>query len=190
MLDLVSRKLLARTMAKRVVSGLVCSDLVDQVFVVSAEPEMKSLCFELGVELLPDPGQGLNRALAMSVPIAASGTDDLVIVHSDIPLFSTKEFNRIARLHLAGRRRKMTLVLDGLRQGTNLRFLRPGDSIPPLFGPGSADRHLKAAKAVELETMTVNSLSLSLDCDRPADLFQYIGESRLVRTKLIGDGLV
>lgn len=165
------RASLARNMADTVLSELAASTSHDGVLVVSDEELLRPLAAQLGFDYLDDPGGGLNAAVAAAIARAmCGGCEDIAIVHADLPLFTAREFDRIAMAHLAGPKRKMTIVPDRQNDGTTIRFCRPANSVPPLYGPGSARRHRAFAIERGLAIEEAPSATLSVDCDTPEDL--------------------
>lgn len=169
--SVAERAVLARTMAIRVLGELAKARTVRGVTVVSGDPDLRFMADRFGFDFLQDAEVGLNQALAETVA-ALDGANvlDMAIVHADLPFFTCQEFDRIADRHMSGPSLKMTIVPDAASEGTNLRFCRPGGVVPLLFGQGSARRHCAAAKRIGVFTEVVDSPTLSIDCDTPADL--------------------
>jgi 2-phospho-L-lactate guanylyltransferase len=117
-----------------------------------------------GVEVLPDAGGGLNPALAaaaaeLSRRFPAEGVAALV---ADLPALRAADLLAVLReVPAAGR--SFVRDLDGT--GTTLLAAGPGEPLAPLFGPGSAQRHLDSG-AVELDA----AASVRCDVDSAADL--------------------
>jgi 2-phospho-L-lactate guanylyltransferase len=64
------------------------------------------------------------------------------------------------------------------RSGTNALLVSPPDAIAPGFGPGSLERHLRAAEAAGASTQLVVDAALGFDLDTPDDL-AVLGPARL-----------
>lgn len=172
--SVTQRKLLARDMAETVLRELAASTSHDGVLVASDEDSLRPLTRQLGFDYLDDPGGGLNPVVAAAIVRAMrGGWEDIAVVHADLPLFTAREFDRIAAAHLAGPERKMTIVPDRQNDGTTIRCCRPADAVPPLYGPGSARRHREIAVERGLAVEVFRSATLSVDCDTPEDL-RYI----------------
>jgi 2-phospho-L-lactate guanylyltransferase len=165
------RTSLARDMAETVLRELAASTAHDGVLVVSDEESLRPLAAQLSFNYLDDPGGGLNAAIAAAIAhTMRGGCEDIAIVHADLPLFTAREFDSLAAAHLAGPKRKMTIVPDRWNDGTTIRFCRPADAVPPLYGPGSARRHRGVAIEQGLAVEDSPSATLSVDCDTPEDL--------------------
>jgi 2-phospho-L-lactate guanylyltransferase len=165
------RMSLMRDMAETVLRELAASTSHDGVLVVSGEESLRPLAAQLSFDYLDDPGGGLNAAIAAAIARAMrDDCKDIAIVHADLPLFTAREFDRLAAAHLAGPKRKMTIVQDRWNDGTTIRFCRPADAVPPLYGPGSARRHRGFAIERGLAVEDSPSATLSVDCDTPEDL--------------------
>ena len=165
------RMSLVRDMAETVLRELAASTSHDGVLVVSGEESLRPLAAQLSFDYLDDPGGGLNAAIAAAIARAMRGDcKDIAIVHADLPLFTAREFDRLAAAHLAGPKRKMTIVPDRWNDGTTIRFCRPADAVPPLYGPGSARRHREFAIERGLAVEDSPSATLSVDCDTAEDL--------------------
>jgi 2-phospho-L-lactate guanylyltransferase len=64
----------------------------------------------------------------------------------------------------------VAIVPDRHGTGTNALLLRPPDAIEPSFGPGSFERHVRAAEAAGVPYSAEHVPSLMLDVDTAADL--------------------
>ena len=118
-------------------------------------------------ELLPDPGTGLNPALASALATAmAAGSARLVIVFADLPQLTSQE---VALLAAA---RGIAIAPDRHGTGTNaLSLPLPAASgFTFAFGPDSFARHQAEAARIGLPLQPIHSPGLQRDIDAPADL--------------------
>lgn len=139
----------------------------------------------LSVALTPDPES--VRALALATEVigespSLSGLNaqlqglvtqlgaEVLILHADLPLATGQAIT--AFLDAAGDA-EVALVQsrDG---GTNAMLLRPPGRFPLAYGPNSFALHESAATAAGLRVIRVESPSLALDLDTPADVEQLM----------------
>src|SRR3990172_7114486 len=95
---------------------------------------------------------------ASVLPVADAGALDGLIEAADAAV-------------AAGSGRPVVVIAPAdARTGTNALLLSPPDAIQPGFGPGSLERHLRAAAAIEASTQLVVEPALGFDLDTPDDL--------------------
>jgi 2-phospho-L-lactate guanylyltransferase len=170
-LGLGSRRALAGAMFADVLSALRQVPGLDSVAVVAADPVAGAAARGERVVLLADTAQaGQSAAAAIGISYAlAEGFERVLLVPGDTPLLDPGEVAALLRV-----RRRVSIVPDRHRTGTNALVLAPPDAISPSFGPGSLDRHVAAAAAAG-ETSAVEEVpTLMLDVDTGADLFTLI----------------
>lgn len=168
-----ARQSISRAMAEWTLRELTAMQGVNGVLVVTAERRLHGLVRECGfdLEVEPDDSAGLNAALTHAVArLRARKVSDVCIVHSDIPLFTAGELQKVLEVHRAGRKRQMTMVTDSTGQGTNVRMCRPPDAVPCLYGPRSAYRHEVRARLACVHVARLTSPTLSLDLDYCEDI--------------------
>ncbi|MGH2767447.1 MAG: 2-phospho-L-lactate guanylyltransferase [Actinomycetota bacterium] len=155
----------------------------------TSDPDAEEVGRHCGCLLVPDPGAGLNAAIAAATARAVGyGVTDLLVLASDVPLVSSADplaiFCTEADVVVA-------LSDDG---GTTALLRRPPAAIPPCFGPGSAEAHVAAARRAGLAVECLRLDSLALDVDDLADLVRLAGhpqarESVRVARELVGGAL-
>lgn len=136
------------------------SPLVAGVFVVTAQPVTG---FEPEIEVLADPGGGLNAALAAAARELNRRypADGVAAMVADLPSLRGEDLLAVlAAAPVTGR----GFVRDADGTGTTL-LAAAGVPLNPCFGPGSARRHLDSG-AVELSA----AASVRSDVDSAADL--------------------
>ncbi len=99
----------------------------------------------LGALGVPDPGRGLNAAIASGSDHAGLATSRAVLL-ADHPALTPTE---LAEVLAAAARHPLAFVADAEGEGTALTAAAPGVPHVPLFGPASAASH-RAAGYVEL----------------------------------------
>lgn len=123
-----------------------------------------------GTVTLPDPGEGLVRAVEAGIGAAvASGARSVIVLPGDIPLLEARDVRMLAAAPPA-----VVVVPDRSGTGTNALVLRPPTVIAPAFGPGSAARHLSAARVAGAEARLVERANVALDIDTPGDLAELV----------------
>ena len=160
-------------MACWTLSELARTEGVGRIVVVTSEPELQHLALRLRIDWVREPAAagGLGAAIAAGLDyLGELDSHDVGILHADLPLVTAEEVARIVALHVRGPARQLTLVTDRRGDGTNLMLCRPGHAVPNLYGPGSAARHVNAARRAGLRVETLPSARLSLDLDLPEDV--------------------
>jgi 2-phospho-L-lactate guanylyltransferase len=132
-------------------------------FVACDDEHVATWASEHGASILWHPGVGLNAAVNNSVAeLREAGVTDVVVAHGDLP-----RAHSLARLAVPG---VLTLVPDRHNDGTNVIAVPTGDSFQFSYGPGSFDRHLRAAIAAGLSVRVYRDPMLAVDIDTPSDL--------------------
>ena len=158
----VSRASLACAIARDCLAA-ACSGMPrGRVHVVTADPDTAVLAQRLGAAVVPDPGLGLNAAVAvgiaaaagaaraaqaaqaaqgLSLPDASAGSRAAIaVLLGDLPALLPEDL--VAALSAAaGFERAVVPDADGT--GTVLLTSRRG-ALEPAFGAGSAERHVRA----------------------------------------------
>lgn len=162
-LDGPDRKNLVAAMLGHVVTVVQAAKGIDQVALLGTSrhglPE--------SLDLLPDPGTGLNLALSSAVATAVqAGAARVVIVFADLPQLTSDE---VALLAAAP---DIAAAPDRHGTGTNaLSLPLPAASGFTLaFGPDSFARHQAEAARIGLPLTAIRSPGLQRDIDEPADL--------------------
>jgi 2-phospho-L-lactate guanylyltransferase len=175
-LDQAQRMRLVEAFALDAVSALLRSALVARVIVVTdaAAPVARSLS-ALGAHIVPDPGRGLNGAVAAGIENARSasprsGEDEIPVptpvaaLLGDLPCLTTSDIDD-ALMRASGH--LLAVVPDAEGSGTTLITAGAGLPLVPRFGAGSAARHVAAGHAV---LDVAPDSTLRLDVDTEADL--------------------
>lgn len=121
------------------------------------------------VELLPDPGEGLNPAVQSAFDtLAAECPDRIIIVHGDLPALTPQDLDLLA----AAPGDTVAIAPDRHGTGTN------GLSLPLpaarnfrfAFGLDSCALHTEETHRLGLRLETILSRGLEKDIDEPEDL--------------------
>lgn len=165
------RAALARRMAARVLDA--AAPLA--VTVVTADAEVTEFARSRGAEVLDDPGGGLDGAVTAGVAhLAASGLDEVVVAHADLPLATGLAV-------LTGATGSCTLVPDRRGDGTNVLVVPASSGFRFAYGPGSFARHVAEAERLGLAVRAVRDARLGWDVDVPEDL-EGLDEVQAVRS--------
>ena len=146
---------LARAVADHVVETVQESGLLTTV--VTGDDDVREWAARHDLVTVPDPGSGLDGAAATG---AATNMAGWLVLHSDLPLLSTDEVEKLADVVASGR----SVLSPSADGGTSA--IGSTDPIAFQYGPGSFHRHLGR---LEDPTILVRP-GLSLDIDRYDDL--------------------
>jgi 2-phospho-L-lactate guanylyltransferase len=162
-----TRQALAQAMFSDVLGSLRHVPGLDEIAVVTADPVAESAAFGERVRVLRDGERGgQSRAASIGIRYAvAAGLERVLLVPGDTPLLDPVEV-----AGLLERAPDVAIVPDRHGTGTNALVLRPPDAIEPSFGPGSFERHLRAAESAGVAYSAERVPSLMLDVDTAADL--------------------
>ncbi|HUY63390.1 MAG TPA: 2-phospho-L-lactate guanylyltransferase [Acidimicrobiales bacterium] len=159
MLDGTRRAELARTMAATVVAAAAPLP----VAVVCDDPEVADWAASVGAIVLPEPGRGLNGAVAAGADrLQEAGATEIIVAHGDLPF--AHDLPRLAGFH------GVTLVPDRAEDGTNVICIPAGSRFRFSYGPGSFTRHRAETARLGLALRIVREPALALDVDVPGDL--------------------
>jgi 2-phospho-L-lactate guanylyltransferase len=150
-------------------------------YVITGDAEVAAEARSRDLDVVEDPGSGLNDALAAGIATAkAAGAKTITILPSDVPLATADD---VRDLFDTGATSDIALVPSHSDGGTNALFLSPPDALTPRFGPASLTAHLKEGEAGGLRCSILGLERLALDVDTPEDaraLVEIGGESRTV----------
>jgi 2-phospho-L-lactate guanylyltransferase len=133
------------------------------VAIVSSAPDVLAWARDLDLVCIDDPGD-LDRAARAGVEWARNnGFTRVVIAHGDLPLVSNFD-----AVDLAGD--VVAVVPDQRNDGTPVISLPSSIDFAFAYGPGSAARHIDAARRTGCEVRVVRDPALAFDVDTPADL--------------------
>ncbi|WP_368499207.1 2-phospho-L-lactate guanylyltransferase [Herbiconiux sp. A18JL235] len=118
------------------------------------------------VEIVPDPGSGLNAAVIAG--LGAAGDAHRAVLLGDLPALVPHDLEEALA---AAETHPLAVVPDAQGTGTTLVTARPGAVLIPRFGAGSARRHREAGHVV-LDVPADSTLRL--DVDTEADLAEAV----------------
>ncbi len=153
---------LACELATRVVAAAAGLDVI----VVTGAPEVQEWAAGLGVDLVDDPGQGLDGAADAGRTRAATlGCVRAIIAHGDLP-----HAESLVPLARDVSRPVVVLVPCHRDDGTNVCSVPVDAPFRFSYGPGSFRRHAAEARRLGLGLRVVRRADLAFDVDVPADL--------------------
>ena len=167
------RRALAQAMAEDVLAALVNCDGLEGVLLLSDDPGAHLLAHQYDVALLPESAlavSGLNAVVAAGCRVLRDrGADTVMIVHSDLPLLTSADLDRI-RAHREAAAADLVISPDRHGEGTNI-LLAGTDRLPAFhYGRDSCRLHLEAARARNLEASVLALPGAGFDVDEPGDL--------------------
>ncbi|MEE4660035.1 MAG: 2-phospho-L-lactate guanylyltransferase [Halieaceae bacterium] len=167
------RRALAQAMVEDVLAVLSSHSALEGTLLVSDDAGADLLARKYKVELLVEsalPVTGLNQVLnAGCERLAMRGVEDVVIVHSDLPLLSSAAVSTLlSRYH--ARDKTVVISPDRLLQGTNVLVTSTRDHPEFRYGPDSCSYHRLAARERGYSVDIVLLPATGLDVDTPADL--------------------
>lgn len=173
MLAPFERRALAQAMVEDVLAVLSSHSGLAGTLLVSDDVGGELLARKYKAELLAEsalPVTGLNEVLRAGCQhLAVRGVEDVMIVHSDLPLLSPEAVSTLLSRYHAG---DNTVVIspDRLLQGTNV-LVTPTRNHPEFrYGPDSCSYHRFAAREQEYCVDIVPLPATGLDVDTPSDL--------------------
>jgi 2-phospho-L-lactate guanylyltransferase len=143
---------------------------LDQVLVVSRDPQALTIARNHGAKTIQEDGQPqLNTALTRATVLAqVQAIQGVLILPADLPLLTKEDV-----LTLIDRATKPPVVViapDRHREGTNALLMVPPALIDYEFGKDSFQKHCELAKKANARLEIVELPSLGLDVDVPEDL--------------------
>jgi 2-phospho-L-lactate/phosphoenolpyruvate guanylyltransferase len=166
-----ARQALAQAMFADVLTSLRHVEGLDAIAVVTADHTAESTAAASGAVVLRDSEEsGQSAAAAIGLEHALQGGfERALLVAGDTPLLDPAELSelldRSERAELG-----LVVVPDRHGSGTNALLIAPPGAIEPSFGPGSRERHERAAAEAGVSCTVEPLPSLVLDVDTPEDL--------------------
>ena len=159
----LERTALARSMADCVVEA--CGTL--SVLVVSSAPEVHTWAEMRRLEVVDDPGEGLDAAARAGVQwFRAREFDRVIVAHADLPRAQPGSLERFADVASGG----VVIVPSHRDDGTPVLSIPVHPPFPFAYGVGSAHRHELIARELGLAVQVVRDDELAYDVDLPEDL--------------------
>lgn len=165
-----SRRALAEAMVSDVLTALRRAQRVDEIVVVTSEPNAEALAHAYEAHAIGDPAEpGHSAAASHGVAWAlARGARRVLLVAGDCPTLDPRELDELLADDPDGP--TVIVVPDRHGTGTNALVLSPPATISASFGPGSRERHEQAAREVGAACLIAEPPTLLLDVDTAGDL--------------------
>lgn len=164
------RAALNRNLLERTVETLVELPELEQVLVISRDPEALALARYRGARtVLEDGSPHLNVALTRATMVASTyAARGVLILPADLPQLGHADVRAMIE---AGREPPVVVIApDHRREGTNAMLINPAGLIQYDFGTGSFERHAAHVKAKGARLEIMDLPSLAHDVDLPEDL--------------------
>ena len=161
---------LNRTLLQHTLKTLSDLKEVEQVLVISRDPQALSVARMYGARTVREDGQPhLNTALRRATAIAqAYETRGVLVLPADLPLVSREDI--LTLVERAADPPVVVIAPDRHEKGTNALLISPAGLIEYDFGENSFQRHCARVKEAGARLEIVNLPSLALDLDLPEDL--------------------
>ncbi|WP_456786559.1 2-phospho-L-lactate guanylyltransferase [Cellulomonas sp. P5_C5] len=160
-----ARERLVRAMALDTVAAAVATPEVLRVVVVTADVPLRTLLAGT-VDLVDEPGGGLNGAVRAGVDRAEGRREGVAVLLGDLPALRPDDLADALGMASAHER---AFVADADGTGTTLLAALPGVALDPAFGPGSAAAHELAG---HVRLAVVGTSTVRRDVDVPDDLVE------------------
>jgi 2-phospho-L-lactate guanylyltransferase len=162
------RERLVLDMLHHVLCVLLDCGLFEKVSVVSSDKLVLEKAYLWGAQALVEEYHDHNLALhAAALREISEGVNTLLTISADLPLLTTQEIRCFYEQSL-----QHDVVLAPSRDGTgtNAIMVHPPLAVPYVFGLGSLQRYIEAAKQKHLSYSKFHSIGLALDIDTIDDL--------------------
>ncbi len=167
-LDAEERRDLVTRLLRRTVAAALATPGVEEVVVVSPDPEVLDLARQVGARPLAQRSRGLNPAI-QEARAAAPAAARLLVLPGDLPAVSPSALSALLAAGDATGAPGVVLAPDRHGRGTNALLLQPPEVIDPAFGGDSRAAHAWLASSAEVSFTEVAG-DLALDVDTPEDL--------------------
>ena len=158
---------LATTMATRVVAAAGPLPVV----IVSSASEVGTWAEASNLVVVPDPGTGLDDAVAAGcAEVRGMDLARVIVAHADLPRARPASLTRFATLEPG----IVTIVPCHRDDGTPVISLPAAVPFPFAYGPDSARRHAAIARRAGLAVRIVRDSELGYDVDIPEDLSEEL----------------
>lgn len=171
-LDESARGALAEAMLRHVLGAAQGASGVDQVALLGPS----RLGAPDDVQLLADPGLGLNPAVQSALAhVAGQGADRMIVLFADLPQLATSDVASLAQVPKG----TIAIAPDRHASGTNALSLPIPEAkgFTFAFGPDSFALHRAEAGRLGLRIVELRSPGLARDVDMPEDLADAQGLS-------------
>ncbi|MBI5954267.1 MAG: 2-phospho-L-lactate guanylyltransferase [Chloroflexi bacterium] len=164
------RTALNQNLLERTIKVLSELKELDQILVVSRDPQALTIARNQGAKTVQEDGQPhLNTALKRATVMAqVHSTRGVLVLPADLPLLTPEDVRTL--IDRAVKPPVVVIAPDRHGKGTNALLMVPAGQIEYDFGEGSFHRHCERVKESGARLEIVELPSLSLDLDLPEDL--------------------
>jgi 2-phospho-L-lactate guanylyltransferase len=164
------RTALNQSLLERTIKALSELKELDQILVVSRDPQALTIARNQGAKTVQEDGQPhLNTALKRATVMAqVHSTRGVLVLPADLPLLTPDDVRVL--IDKAVKPPVVVIAPDRHGKGTNALLMVPPGQIEYDFGEGSFHRHCEQAKNSGARLEIVELPSLGLDLDLPEDL--------------------
>ena len=164
------RRGLVLAMLADVLAALSSARGISEIFVVSDREGLEPGDFTL----VPEPvNRGYDEAVATAVSDPrVAGADAVLVLPGDLPLVTGEDIDAFIG---GGARSDPVIRIAPARDGdgTNALLIAPPGVMATRFGPGSFERHRRAAEDLVSTVEIVAPAGLAFDIDTPQDLREF-----------------
>ncbi|MBV1877804.1 MAG: 2-phospho-L-lactate guanylyltransferase [Pseudomonadales bacterium] len=187
------RRDLFKAMVQDVLEAGRSCGAIDEIIVTTNDATVIELALPYGARIIPEPAKpGLIEAVTQVAKLVAEeGVDTLLFLPGDVPLVTVAELEIVLQSFKqaalqgsepcseSAQRASFTIVPADDLGGSNCLLCSPPDCMQFGFGEDSFRRHLRFARARNIEPLVVKSPSIGLDVDTPDDLKRLVERLRL-----------
>lgn len=161
---------LNRTLLQHTLKTLSDIKELEQVLVISRDPQALTIARNYGARTVREDGQPeLNTALKRATVVAqVYATRGVLVLPADLPLISREDV--LTLVERASEPPVVVIAPDRHEKGTNALLISPSGLIEYDFGENSFQRHCELVRKAGARLEIVNLPSLGLDLDVPEDL--------------------
>lgn len=161
---------LNRTLLQNTLKTLTDLRELEQVLVISRDPQALTIARGYGARTVREDGQPeLNTALKRATVIAqVYATRSVLVLPADLPLITRNDVLKL--IERASDPPVVVIAPDRHEKGTNALLISPSGLIEYDFGEDSFQRHCELVRKAGARLEIVNLPNLGLDLDVPEDL--------------------
>jgi len=166
----LQRERLVLDMLHHILCVLLDSGLFEKVSVVSSDEKVLKRAYVWGAQAVVEEYHDHNQALhAAALKEIEKGATTLLTISADLPLLTTHEIRHFFEQSL---QHDVFLAPSRDGTGTNAIIVHPPLAVPYVFGPGSLQKFVQAARQMRLSYAMYHSIGLALDIDTIDDLHE------------------
>ncbi len=152
---------------------------IDQVLVISYDPEVLAKAREFGAMTVQEGKRtNINNALRRATVAAkAYNATKILIIPADLPFINKEEIEDF--IAQEGTPPEIIISSDRRSDGTNALFINPIGILEYNFGEWSFRKHIEQAEQKKITVKIKNKESLTFDLDLPEDLEIFMKTSKI-----------